>query len=552
MKSIQPLKLITTTLVLILAATACGPTPEAPTAVPPTPTGEESPGAEMPALEGGKLIYGLTLAPSGIDPHINASSELGIPLTSVYDTLVWQDLSGEFVPGLAKSWEISDDGLTYTFYLREDVVFHDGTPFDAQAVKFNLDRIADPATKSQKAIFMLGPYESTEIVDDYTVKVHLKEPYAPFLDSASQVYLGMASPTAIEKWGADYQLHQVGTGPFILKEYIPQDHLTLVRNRDYNWAPSIFDHQGPAYLEEIEFRFFVEPATRILALEGGEADVMGEIPPHDAERLADNPAFTLLPVAIPGQSLQFFLNTEKAPTDDLRVRQAINYATDKEAIVKAIFKEYSPVAYGPLNAFTIGYDKNVEGMYGVDPAKAERLLEEAGWVDSDGDGNREKDGQLLKLEAYLMSWGYVPEVAQLLQAQLKAVGIEMESQVVAYPAALEAAREGKHNLIPFSLSSSDPDILRTFFHSSNADSGFNWSKVRDPRLDELLEKGAHTLDLDRRKELYAEAQQLIMAEALTLPIRDYVNLNATSARVKGLRYDLRGWFPWLYDVYLEQ
>jgi peptide/nickel transport system substrate-binding protein len=550
MKSIQPLKLIITTLVLILAATACGPISESPTAVP-TPTGEEPPRAEMPALEGGKLIYGLTLAPSGIDPHVNASSELGIPLTSVYDTLVWQDLSGEFVPGLAQSWEISDDGLTYTFHLRDDVVFHDGTPFDAQAVKFNLDRIADPATKSQKAVFMLGPYESTEIVDDYTVKVHLKEPYAPFLDSASQVYLGTASPTAIEKWGADYQLHQVGTGPFIMKEYIPNDHLTLVRNPGYNWAPPIFNHQGPAYLEEIEFRFFVEPATRALALEGGEADVMGEIPPHDAERLADNPAFTLLPVAIPGQSLQFFLNTEKAPTDDLRVRQAINYATDKEAIVKAIFKEYSPVAHGPLNAFTIGYDESVEGMYGVDPAKAERLLEEAGWVDSDGDGNREKDGQLLKLEAYLMSWGYVPEVAQLLQAQLKAVGIEMESQVVAYPAALEAAREGKHNLIPFSLSSSDPDILRTFFHSDNADSGFNWSKVRDPRLDELLENGARTLDLGRRRELYAEAQQLIMAEALLLPIRDYVNLNAASAKVKGLRYDLRGWFPWLYDVYLE-
>jgi peptide/nickel transport system substrate-binding protein len=551
MKSIKSPKLIATTLVLILVAIACGPTSEPPTAVP-TPADEESPMAEGPALQGGKLIYGLTLAPSGIDPHVNASSELGIPLTSVYDTLVWQDLSGEFMPGLAKAWEISDVGLTYIFHLRDDVVFHDGTPFNARAVKFNLDRIADPVTKSQKAVLMLGPYESTEIVDDYTIKVHFKELYAPFLDSASQVYLGMASPTAVEKWGADYQLHQVGTGPFIMKEYIPQDHLTLVRNPDYNWAPSIFHHQGPAYLEEIVFRFFVEPATRVLALEGGEADVMGEIPPHDAERLASNPAFTLLPVNIPGQSLQFFLNTEKAPTDDLQVRQAINYAADKEAIVKAIFKEYSPVAHGPLNAFTIGYDGSVAGMYEYDPAKAETLLEEAGWVDSDGDGTCEKDGQPLKLEAYLMGWGYVPEVAQLLQAQLKAVGIEMESQVVAYPAALEAAREGKHNLIPFSLSSSDPDILRTFFHSSNADSGFNWSKVRDPKLDELLEEGTRTLDLGRRKELYAEAQRLIMAEALILPMRDYVNLNATSARVKGLRYDLRGWFPWLYDVYLEE
>jgi peptide/nickel transport system substrate-binding protein len=503
-------------------------------------------------LEGSKLTYGLTLAPSGIDPHVNASSELGIPLTSVYDPLVWQDLNGEFVPGLANSWEVSDDGLTYTFHLRDDVAFHDGTLFNAQAVKFNLDRIADPAAKSQKAVFMLGPYKSTEVVDDYTVQVHFEEPYAPFLDSASQVYLGIASPTAIKKWGADYPLHQVGTGPFIFKEYIPKDHLTLVRNPDYNWAPSIFNHQGPAYLEEIEFRFFVEPATRALALEGGEADVMGEIPPHDAERLADNPAFTLLPVNIPGQSLQFFLNTDKAPTDNLRVRQAINYATDKEAIVKAIFKGYSSVAHGPLNAYTIGYDESVVGIYEYDPAKAETLLEEAGWIDSDGDGIREEDGQPLKLKAYLMGWGYVPEVAQLLQAQLSAVGIEMESQVVAYPAALEAAREGKHHLIPFGLSSSDPDIMRTFFHSSNASSGFNWSKVRDPRLDELLENGAHTLDLDRRKKLYAEAQQLIMAEALILPIRDYINLNAANVKVKGLRYDLRGWFPWLYDVYLKE
>ncbi len=123
----------------------------------------------------------------------------------------------------------------------------------------------------------------------------------------------------------------------------------------------------------------------------------------------------------------------------------------------------------------------------------------------------------------------------------------MRSQLVAYPAALGAAREGKHNLIPFTLSSSDPDILRTFFHSSG---GFNWAKVQNPELDGLLTEAARTLDPARRNELYAEAQQIIMAEALIIPIRDYVNLNAANARVHGLRYDLRGWFPWLYDVYL--
>lgn len=501
-----------------------------------------------PAAKGGKLVYGLTLTPSGIDPHINASSELGIPLTSVYDTLVWQDLDGKFVPGLAESWGVSDDGLVYTFYLRKGVKFHDGTPFNAQAVKFNLDRITDPQTKSQKAVFMLGPYDHAEVVDDYTVKVYLKEPFAPFLDSLSQVYLGMASPAAIEKWGLDYQMHQVGTGPFMFKEYVPKDHLTLVRNPDYNWAPTIFSHQGPAYLEEIEFRFFVEPATRALALEAGEAQVMGEVPPQDAQRLSQDPNFQLIPVTLPGTPLMLFLNTTRPPTDDLRVRQALIYATDREAIVAAIFKNLSPVAHGPLTAVTIGYNEKVAQLYDYNPELAKDLLEKAGWVDADGDGVREKDGQPLRVEAYLMSWGFMPEVAQLLQAQFKAVGVEMQSQMVAYPAALEAAREGKHNLIPFSLSSSDPDILRTFFHSEG---GFNWAKVQDPRLDELLEEGARTLDPGKRKALYAEAQQIIMAEALIIPIRDYVNLNAASARVKGLRYDLRGWFPWLYDVYIK-
>ena len=234
---------------------------------------------------GDKLIYGLTLAPSGIDPHVNASSELGIPLTSVYDPLVWRAPSGEFVPGLAESWEISEDGTEYTFYLRSDVTFHDGMPFDAKAVQVNLERIVDPETKSQKAAFMIGPYEGCEIVDDYAVKVRMSEPFAPFLDALSQVYLGMASPAALEKWRADYQFHQVGTGPFIFKEYVPKDHLTLVRNPDYNWGPSFFQHRGPAYLEEIKFRFYEEPATRAPALESVDVHIVGEIPPQDVARL---------------------------------------------------------------------------------------------------------------------------------------------------------------------------------------------------------------------------------------------------------------------------
>jgi len=498
----------------------------------------------------GRLVYGLTLAPSGIDPHVNASSELGIPLTSVYDPLVWRSPTGEFVPGLARSWEVSEDGTEYTFHLRRDVTFHDGTPFDADAVRANFERIVNPETKSQKAAFMIGPYEGCEIVDAHTVKVRLSEPFAPFLDSLSQVYVGMASPAALEKWGADYQFHQVGTGPFIFIEYVPQDHLILGRNPDYKWGPSFFQHEGPAYLEEIEFRFYVEPATRVPALEAGDVHVVGEVPPQDVARLRADGRFDVMQVAIPGTPLAFFMNSERPPTDELSVRQAILYALDRPAIVQTVFMGTSPVADGPLCANTQGYSSAVRGLYPHDPDRAVELLQQAGWRDGDGDGIREKDDQPLILETYLMGWGYVPEVAQIMQEQLRAVGIEMQSSIVAYPAALEAGRGGKHHLIPFTLSSSDPDILRTFFESGNADAGFNWAKVREPRIDALLAQGLGTMDAAAREAIYAEIQQRVMEQALIVPIRDYVNLNGVNTQVRGLRFDARGWFPWLYDVQL--
>lgn len=535
-------------VVLLVSVVGCGASstpPSAPTALPPTAASGSEP------TPGGKLVYGLTLVVSGIDPHIDASSELGIPLTSVYDTLVYQDVDGRFVPGLAERWTVSDDGLVYTFDLRRNVEFHDGTPFNAQAVQFNLDRIAAPETQSRKAKGLLGPYARTEVVDDYTVRVHQTEPYAPFLDSASQVYLGMASPTAVERWGAEYSLHQVGTGPFLFQEFVPQDHLTLVRNPDYAWAPEVYQHTGPAYLDEIEFRFYPEPATRALALESGEVHVVGEVPPQDAQRLQADPGFTLLEVPIPGQPLQFFLNTERAPTDDLRVRQAILHAVDRQTIVDTIFRSYSPVAHGPLAAVTRGYGPVVEGYYAFDPARAGALLDEVGWTDSDGDGVRDRDGEPFELNLVLMSWGSLPEVGQMLQAQLGAAGMAVDSQMLAFPAALEAAGRGEHHLAPMTLFNSDPSILNSTFLAANADGGFNWAKWRDPELDQLLLQAASELDPASRADLYRQAQAQIMEAALILPIRDYVQLNVARAEVHGLRFDPGGWFPWLYDVWLE-
>jgi peptide/nickel transport system substrate-binding protein len=511
------------------------PTTPSPTAVP-TPA---------PTLPPTRIVYGLTLAPSGIDPHVNASSELGIPLTSVYDTLVYLDPeSGDFVPGLAKDWELSSDERVYTFYLRDDVVFHDSTPFNAEAVRFNIDRITSPDLASQKARFMLGTYERTEVMDEYTVRIHLSEPFAPLLDSLSQVYLGMASPTAVQKWGDDYQLHQVGTGPYVFAEYVPGKHLLLRRNPDYAWAPEVYEHTK-AHIDEIEFRFFTDAATRSPTLETGDADIMGEIPPQDAARLEASDDFYIEATPIPGASLMFFMNTTRAPLDDINVRQALLYGTDRQAIITTIFRDTSPVAYGPLAAETFGYEPGVQGYYPFDANQAATLLDKAGWTDSDEDGIRDKDGEPLMLDMTLMGWGYMPEVGELLEAQWLELGIGVKSQVVEFPEALEIAGKGDYHLIPFNLSGSDPDILRKFFHSQ---ASFNWSKVEDAGLDGWLEVAARTSDWDEREALYSQVQLRVMDEALVIPIRDYVNLNGVSSGIHGLTFDAQGWFPWLIEL----
>ncbi|HEY5119104.1 MAG TPA: ABC transporter substrate-binding protein [Anaerolineales bacterium] len=491
-----------------------------------------------------ELHYGLTLVPTGIDPHINKSSELGIPLASVYDTLVFRDPAGGFVPGLAQRWEISIDGLQYTFFLRHDVHFQDGTPFNAQAVKVNLERILDPANKSQQARFMIDSVQSVTVVDDYTVRLQLAEPFAPLLDSLSQVYLGMASPAALKKWGKDYSFHQVGTGPFRFVEYVPGDHLTLERNLDYAWGPSIYRNKTAQVLRII-FRFYEDPATRAPALLSGEADVMGEVLPMDADSLKKDGRFSVYPVNIPGQPLQFFFNIRQPPTDDVLVRQALLAATDREGLVQTVFGFSSPVAIGPLTASTWG-------AAGVVPASvfnresADLLLRQAGWVDSNGDGVREKDGQPLRLKVVYPTWGLTPQVADLLELQWKQIGVAVDLlQVPSFSALVDAQAGGAYNLISINQVGTDPYLLGSYFQTGAAN---NWTGIDDARLNSLLLDAARSGNDADRLEFYRQAQIEIASQYLILPIRDYVNLNVAARHVQGLHFTAQGWFPVLIDV----
>ncbi len=511
------------------------------------------------------IVYGLSLMPSGFDPHLNASAELGIPLRSVYDTLVYRDpVTGDFVPGLAESWEVAENGLSVTFALRQDVIFHDGTPFNAEAVGINLDRIMNPDNGSQKARFMLGPYSGYDLLDPTTIRLNFSEPYAPLLDSLSQVYLGIASPAQLAAYdSATYQFHQVGTGPFRMVEYIPGDRLVLTRNENYAWGPAFYT-QADNPVMTIIFRFFEDPPTRALALESGEAQIIGEIQPIDAQLLEGNPELQLVPVRIPGQPLQFIMNTQRFPTDSRAVRQALIFGTNRVAITDTIFQRYSPVAFGPLSAVTDFYYEQVTSAYPYDVTQAQNLLNAAGFSEINADGIRfvptsaglqpsgtpaegglTLSGVPLRLTMVVPPWNLTPQVAQLLQSQWREIGIDLEiKQVAGFGQLQEAADEEDYNLISLSFFGRDPSLINQFYQSNGS---LSWTGYSDVEMDTYLREGLREIDPPARNGLYAAAQTRILEQALVLPISDYVNLNGAAAQLTGIAFDAQGWYPLLHN-----
>ena len=498
---------------------------------------------------GGTFTYALNQEPESFDPAVTTYAVTNKVNINVFDPLIWQAPDLSYTPGLAEAYEVSVDGKAFTFHLRKDVKFHDGTPLNADAVKFSWDRIVNPETKSKTALNQLGPFTQAVVVDEFTVRAEFSEPYAPFLDAASQSYCAPVSPTAVQKFGTDFAHNLVGTGPYMFKEWIDRDHITLVKNPDYNWAPAIFEHQGPAYLDEIVFKFIVDDATRVGTLQSGETDGIDSVPPKDVASFMDDPdAYQVLNAAVPGIPNLLAINTERPPTNELAVRQALNYGLDKDTIIKTLnFDLYVP-AYGPLNAATLGFDPTLKELYPYDPQKATTALEEAGWAKGAG-GFYEKAGQPAKVSYYTAPTDTAPP---LIQAQWKEIGIDTEIKQMDYNALIPLVTKGEHNLASIGWIQADPDVSRILLYSKNIESGYGWTRFRSAELDTLLVEAAATVDAEQRGQLYARIQQITMQNALVVPINDLAAIYALGSYVKGFRVDTRGWYPWLYDVYLDK
>lgn len=500
-----------------------------------------------------RIIYGLTESVVGIDPHIHTSDELDIILRQIYDTLIYRHPeTNEYVPGLAESWEISADRVEYVFHLRQDVIFHDGTPFTAQSVADNLQRILDPNMATQHTRQLLGPIVSYQMLDTYTIKLTLSRPFEPLLDSLSQVSLSVASPTAFNMYVDEplrYQFHQVGTGPFVLIEYVPEDRIVIRRNSDYQWHPNFYTHPDANAVQTIEFRFFRNAETRLNELEQNNVQIMGGLLPTDAHGLSNDPDIAVIPTAIAGQPLQFYFNTTRAPTDNLAVRQALLYAANRTSIAETVYDGFSPVAWGPLSANGLYYNRGVRNVYAYNLQQAQTLLTQAGYSDTNNDSILEKDGKPLEISIIYAPQNLLPEVTLFLAEQWESIGIEVRLQPVPGQTAVsEAANEGEYNLIALNQSGIDPYILNANYISGRSE---NWAHFSNSELDTVLLGAEQTSDTEERRLSYGRAQAIIMEQALVLPIIDMTVLNAHIAAISGLSYDADG-APLLYNVSYER
>lgn len=491
------------------------------------------------------LTVGLSVEPFTLDPAGGVYMPEHLVIQHIYDPLIFSGPDGELYPGLASDWSANEDGTEYTLNLRTDVKFHDGTAFNAEAVKIALDRAQKGVTPSSASPALLTTYVETEVVDDATVVVKFSETNAAFLQDLSRAWLMIPSPATVADLD-DGKLNYVGTGPFIFDSWAQQDSITLKKNPDYNVAPRFMAHSGPAYLDEIVFRILPEAATRIIALQTGEAQIVQDPSPVDAAGMLEDPNFKVYTFVAPGVPAHQMINTEKFPTDDLNVRLAMNYAVDQEAIMMAASLGLTQPAYGIISHTTWAYNPDADNLYPYDLEKAKSILEEAGWVDSDGDGIREKDGQRLTIE-YPALPAYEEQFMELLSYALLDAGFEVNLTTMDDAGISAVGTAGGHNILNMGWISRDPSVLTYMFLSSNIDGGSAYTRFRDARLDEILTEAPKTVDPEERKALYEEAQMIIMENALVIPIHTYGNLYVADASVDGFAFDAEG-YPLFYDV----
>jgi len=508
-------------------------------------------------VPGGTVTVGITSDPITLDPHASAyANTYLVGSLNLIESLVYQQPDGKTVPWLASSYRVSPDGRTFTFVLRQDVRFTDGAPLDANAVKWNFDRIVNPNFRPGSSITALVGYAGTTVVGDHTVQVHFKEPYAPFLAYAAGGLLGILSPKTTPTQTPAVTAHgAIGSGPFMVSDYVTNDHVTFVRNAAYNRQAPWSDHQGPPYLDRVVWKIVPEAETRAITLSSGETQMIyvlgygpggGQILAElrkDARLVPDTRPF-------PGSAYVWLFNVRLPPMDDVRVRQALIYGINRRAIIAAVYRGLGSPSCGLLSQVLL-QDDAACAYYPYNPRKAAQLLDEAGWK-MGPNHLRVKDGRPLSLVFNSLNngGGDLPDVEPV-QAQLFELGVDLKIKSQAIGGfASDNFRCADHVGTIF-LRANEYDTLYALFATPNIGANFNWSCYSDPEADRLLAAGRSTLDPVKRKAIYVQLDHMLLDQAVAMPMMDELSVWVRRSNVQGVRYNYST-YPAMSDAYIAK
>lgn len=522
--------------------TAAGTTPEA--EAEPTEAEEE----EGDAQTGGTLTIGRPSDAVSLDPHAESTSPGNWVMSNIYETLVVLNQDSEFEPGLAETWESVEESV-WEFKLRQGVKFHDGTDFTAEAVKFSIDRIKDPENPGRSASNLLAITE-VRPVDDVTVQVVTDGPYGPLLNIISLIYAtGVVSPAAVEEHGEDFGRNPVGTGPFKFVEWRSNDLITIERNDDY-WGEK-------ALLDQAVYRVIPEESARMLAVETGEIDMVMFPAPSQLETFKSDDNFTV--VQTEGVRVFYFgFNVSRPIVSDVKVRQAINHAVNRQEFVDNILEGAAALPTSYISPAIFGY-KDVSSAWEYDLDKAKALLDEAGWVES-ADGVREKDGQKLELRHLAPRGRYLKdaECAEAFQAAMREIGVQINLEILEWATLFEQSRQPTidADLLTFGWSTATGDAdysLYPLFGSQNTPpGGWNSHQYSNPEFDDLAIQAQQSTDPDERQELYGQMLDILAEDAIWVPIYNSIESVITGKHVKDFTIHPIDYYLWLDTVWLDR
>ncbi|MGW0948233.1 ABC transporter substrate-binding protein [Streptomyces sp. NPDC002623] len=486
------------------------------------------------ARSGGTLTFAVGSDAGCVDPQQVGSNDTIYSLRQIVDSLTDQDpKTGKIVPWLAKSWDISADATTFTFHLRSGVTFSDGSALTAQVVKDNFDAVPKLGALGTLAQGYLSGVDSTTVVDPLTVRVTFKQPNAQFLQATATHSLGIESSASVRKSPQDKcSQGVVGSGSFVLKDYVQNQSIALARRAGYAWGSALWTKKGEAYLDKLVFKVVPEAGVRTGSLQSGQVDAISGVGRSNESALKSGGQVDLQQRANPGVVFNLGLNNSRPALKDVRVRQAISYAVDRQQVVDTVFPTGTEPATSILAHTTPDYS-DLGAELTLDAAKAKSLLDSAGWK-TGGDGIRVKDGKKLSLT---VSW--FPNAAtnqpslELIQQQLKAVGIGVVLKQLPVTQFAPTLQSGDFDVVWGNVTRADPDILRSSFSTRLA----NFYQLSAGPLDTALSEQAATADTAERKQLVVQAQELLVRNAYVVPVVELQTQLGVSKKVHRLDFD---------------